>query len=331
MSTTLLLTQTRDPGMPRVGATGSGELAATLTAVSTTLTLTGTGTGTLAMTGYEVTGPLQLTGDGTTGVTGARDVVPEMRLEVLDPVLNQAPTAITIMLFDARPKTVVTFNIDGTVIATRTANSSGGLGPLSLAVPESVGAAGTHTITATQAGSLTASATFTLRRAPVTAPRIVGPDADPVDIPGALTSTGVRRWILQDLMPGGLGSYILPHNPTTMSDPHFEKLLEAMPTTSSVAVSGQFHVFEGGEPPAEWQFSGYCPTQAMHDKLVAYAGLKRRFYIVDHRRRAWKTTIVSVDLTARRRQARDDGTLTDWAHDYTVNALVYDRNWKSPQ
>lgn len=253
---------------------------------------------------------------------------PVMILEVLDPTLIQAPTALTVMLTDAQPELDVVFAIDGTVVATITADSTGMVGPTSLNVSEDVGTIGSHTVTATQAGAVGASATFTLARNPRWQPINIGPDAEPVEIPAAQTSTGVRRWVLQDLMPGGLGSYVMPINPTTMSTPHAEKALTAMHTT---AITGVHYIFEGSDAPLEWEFSGYFPDRAMHDQLLAYVGLTRRFYLLDHRGRAWKVAFTNLDVRHRRRRPNPDGTWNDWTADYTVNAVVYDRNWWVPQ
>lgn len=261
-----------------------------------------------------------------TMLEGFDDLGPMPGLVVLDETLTQAPTAVQVVLAEAIPETTVTFSIDGLVVFTATTDSEGYLAPTSVPVPEAVGAKGAHTITAKQIGARASSATFTLARNPSPHPRVIGPDAQAVEVPGAVLPSGSRRWVLQDLMPGGLGSYILPQNPAEMTSPHQERTLSATHTT---ATSGQFHVTEAGPAPVEWSFSGYCPTQAMHDKLLAYGALNRRFYVIDHRGRAWKATFVHVDLAPRRRHTYQ-GEVTDWGHDYTVSALIYDQDWVTP-
>ncbi len=270
-----------------------------------------------------VDGPaIDFSGSGQLSVAAERVVEPEMTLYILDPTLIQAPTSLTAVLSDGHPNTQVVFRIDGTVVYQTNTDGDGQLQPTSIPVPESVGAAGSHTLSATQVGSKTSSATFTLAKGPQLMPRVIGVDAEPVSIPGS-NQASVQKWVLQDLMPGGIGSYILPVNPSTMSQPHFERVLSARHST---ATTGQFHITGGGPAPVEWSFEGYCPTQEMHDKLLQFRDLNRRFYLIDHRKRAWKVTFISVDLRARLRQMGMNGVYTDWGHDYTVEALVYDQN-----
>jgi hypothetical protein len=249
----------------------------------------------------------------------------ELAVAVLDRTLNQAPTALTVTVAGAAPRATVVFKIDGTTVDEADTNSNGNIAPYSIPVPESVGKAGTHTVTATSGGQ-TASATFTLKRDPMTAPRVLGPDAQAVDVPGSVVN-GIRKWVLQDLMPGGRGSYVMPYNPISMTHPHLERGLSA---PHSTATTGQFHVYEEGPAPVAWEFKGYCPTQAMHDELISYRNLNRRFYVIDHRGRAWKVTFVEVAMVPRLRHIGFDGVATDWGHDYTVRALVYDQDWVTP-
>jgi hypothetical protein len=251
-------------------------------------------------------------------------------LEVLDDTQKQAPTAVTVAVSGGWPNDDVQFDIDGTTVFTGTLDTDGSLMALSLPVGTSY-LAGTHTVTMTSltaAPGYTTSDTFDLAYDPAVPLMTIGTDADPVEIAAAQTSTGVRRWVLQDLMPGGLGSYILPTNPSTMTSPHYSRLLNQDHTTSVAA--GIYHVTEVAEHAVEWQFSGFCHTQEFYEKLVAYSQLNRRFYLIDHRNRAWIVAFTSLDMRARKR-ADVDGVLTDWAHDYTVSALIYDQDWKVPQ
>lgn len=267
---------------------------------------------------------------GALSVDASIVVVAEMRLEVLDSELRQAPTAVTVMVLQGWPEAPVDIAIDGTVIYSDALDSEGNLGPISLNVDETIGTLGSHTVTATATGgglSVAASGTFTLDREPGPIPQAVGFDADPVDVPGAVTATGVRRWILQDLMPGGLGSWIMPANPRTAAPMPFKRTLTQ---ERSTAIVGSYHVTEAGAEAHEWEFSGFLDTQEVHDKLLAYYGLKRRFYLIDDRGRAWTVAFTGVDMVARKRIGRDDGTFNDWAHDYTVRALVYTSTWKEP-
>ena len=156
----------------------------------------------------------------------------------------------------------------------------------------------------------------------------MGPDAQAVEIPGAVIS-GHRHWVLQDMLAaseGGIGSYILPMNPREMTSPHLEHAFTSRHTT---AKDGQFHVFQAGKMPKEWSFSGYSPTQEMAEKLLQYRRLNRRLYIIDHRNRAWKCIITNVEIKPRLRHIFN-GEVSDWGSDYTVTATVLDQDWVTP-
>lgn len=251
----------------------------------------------------------------------ADDAQAGLLLSVLDTTLDQAPTTVVVSVSNAEPNELLTFRIDGVLAYATHAMPSGTLGVTSIPVDEAVGGQGVHTLTVTSQGGETASGTFTMRRNPNPLPTVRGPDTAPVEIPGVYRPNGARRWVLQDLMPGGLGSYILPVNPTEMGNPAFERGLNAKHTTA--VNSGRFHLYEAGRKPLDWTFSGYCPTQEMHDKLKAFGNLNRRFYLIDHRGRAWVVTFSSVDMVARKRQANIYGDVSDWAHDYTVTGFIH--------
>lgn len=250
---------------------------------------------------------------------------------ILDDTIYKAPTALTFMVTGGWPDDDVEFAVDGTPLLTTKLDSTGVLGATSISISEAIGTQGTHLLGMTsltvQAG-YAVYATFTIESPPSTLPVVIGQDADPVEIPGAQTPSGVYKWVLQDLMPGGLGSYVMPQNPVSMSSPHFQRTLSQEHTTS--VRDGVYHIAEVGITAVEWQFAGTCLTQAFYDKLVQYYELPRRFYVIDHRNRAWTVAFTSLDFKARLR-TNVDGSLTDWVHDYTVTALVYDQNWKVPQ
>jgi hypothetical protein len=173
-----------------------------------------------------------------------------------------------------------------------------------------------------------ASETFTLKKGPVAALVVAGMDAQAVEVPGAVEHD-TRHWVFQDLMPeldGGLGSYILPINPARMTSPHLEHAMSGRHTT---ARDGQYHVFQAGAIPKEWEFSGYCPSQEMQEALERYRDLNRRFYIIDHRNRAWKVVLTNVDFVPRLRHVFND-VLTDWGSDYTITATIFSQEWVTP-
>jgi hypothetical protein len=263
-------------------------------------------------------------------VSGTRHVVQQMALEVLDPALDRAPTAVTVIVDGGWPGMAVEFTIDGTSVYTDVLDSTGAIGPLSLPVGSQYGD-GVHTVAVAGTGaeaSIGASGTFTLARDPHPNPRVVGPDTAPVDVPASHTATGVRRWVLQDLMPGGLGSWVLPRNPISCDAFPARRTLDQAHTT---ALNGRWSITEPGVEAHSFSFSGYLRTKDEHDKFVAYCSLKRRIYLIDHRGRAWVTVLTSPDLRPRKRIAEDGGVFNDWATDYTVQAIIYGDQWQVPQ
>ena len=250
--------------------------------------------------------------------------------EAVNAALYQAPTVLTFTVTGGWPADDVTVDVDGTVLLTTVLDSDGALAPTSVAIDATLGTVGSHTLTVTSLTGdpgYTTSFPFTIEIAPPPDAVDPGADADPVIVPGADTGTGVYKWVLQDLAPSGIGSYVFPANPLSMTSPHGARVLQQSHTTS--AVTGQFHISEPGAVAQEWQFAGVCTTQAFYDKLVQFYELPRRFYLIDHRNRAWKVAFTSLDFKARKR-TNLNGSLTDWVHDYTVSALIFDTDWKVP-
>lgn len=250
----------------------------------------------------------------------------EMELEVLSGPLRAAPTAVVVTVDGGLPLDDVEFKVDGVLTGDEAAlDQTGSLDPTSINVADGY-AKGEHIVSVhSKTSNLAGQGTFTLQRGPYISLQVVGLDAPPVEIPAANTSTGVRRWVLQDLMPGGLGSWVMPRNPSSMSAPEFQRTLSQAHTTAN---DGQYHLASVARAAVEWTFGGYVDTQLEQQKLEAYGELNRRFYVIDHRSRAWIVAFRALEIVPRKRQQDDDG-FNDWAADYTVNALIYDQNWRS--
>lgn len=272
--------------------------------------------------------------DGTTSVidietnTGSSGgAVGDLVIVAMDKILHRAPTSLSVSVSGAIADESLTFDIDGTDVDTEDADSEGTLQQLSIPVPGAVGAAGSHTVTVTSATS-SGSDTFTIEVDPIANPLDVSTDTDPVSVPEAQVTTDFYKWVLQDLMPGGLGSWVMPINPSTMASPG---VLTPVTVQHSTAVhDGQFHVWQGGLAVADWSFAGYCPDQEFYENLASYAALTRRFYIIDHRNRAWKVAITGLDMVARKRAIDETGAPQDWRHDYTARAVIYEQSPRVP-
>ena len=336
---------TLDAGPPSVAVSlgGSGALAVTVTGGEgfnlSPIELGGTGALAVTVARSATLGPITLSGSGALAVTvmvanedqDAPEVTTrELSVEILDEVIPQAPTALTVVVVEGIAETDAEFRIDGTLIDTIALDSDGYLGPTSITVPEELGAAGEHTLTVTQGGTTGGSATFTILRDPALHPSNMGPDAQAVDVPGAVRANGTRRWVFQDLLAGGLGSWIMPYNPTDAAPPYSEREF-----TTKVTTAGRAHVSEGMRVPVDWQFSGIAPDEEFAEKLLAYGNLNRRFYIIDHRGHAFKVIVTNVELVPRLQKIFGDSDKYKTAdyidgHDYTVTATVLDQDWVVP-
>lgn len=227
---------------------------------------------------------------------------------------------LTVFVQGAGPGEAVIFEltydqVDYTLLATVLADTNGDIAEHDLFFPES-NFTGSHYLRATTAthGEATLEVQYVGGAGGTADP---GEDAAPELVPDA---TG--RWVLQDLAIGGLGSWVMPINPTSQSSPHVHKTPNARSTTAPR--TGRFHITQA-LGVRQWSISGYCPNRAFHEKLTAYADLNRRFYVIDHRNRAWKVAAVSLDITPRKRQIEDGGTPQDWAGDYTLTFNLLDQ------
>lgn len=205
--------------------------------------------------------------------------------------------------------------VDGTQIDSQTANPAGAVGPISLAIPDL--SSGTHVLSAQVSGQADAQASFTVTLGSGSLPTPSAADTVPTDVTQPFE---VRHWVLQDLAPGGLGSWVMPLNPVSMDALPVTRTLQADHATHA---TGSFSIGEAPDLPLDWGFAGYCPDQTFYDQLVAFSELKRRFYVIDHRGRAFIAAPVELDMVPRKRGVNDDGQFTDWRHDYTMKLVLY--------
>lgn len=271
------------------------------------------------------------TGTGASSIDLEDGVTSELIVLLHTPEIDAAPGSLAVSVLDALGTSDIVFKIDGREVFRIEPDPDGNLELATIPVPDlKVGGnqimlAGTHELTVTQ-GTASGTVEFEIGNDPALVPEALDPDADPVLVPGALQPNGVHRWVFQDLMPGGLGSWVLPMNPMEMSSPPFTRELTVETTTASEELGGQFHVYEDAFTPVEWTFSGYLPTEEMREKFEAYGDLNRRWYLHDHRGRAWK--VVMSDFAPRPRLTQVwNGVATNEGHDYEATVLVLERDW----
>ena len=164
---------------------------------------------------------------------------------------------------------------------------------------------------------------FTLQVLP-TVDVVMGPDADPVEVPGALNDDGSRNWVFQDLMPGGLDSYVFPRNPRSFTTPVTFRDLASHHTTS---VDGQHHITEAHDQTTDFEFAGQAFTEDEQRALEDYWNLDRRFYLIDHENRAWTVALAQITfdhkLRTRYSFPGQSDVYSDWVAEYTATAHVY--------
>lgn len=242
-----------------------------------------------------------------------------------DNILDDIEGTLTVFVQGAAPLEDVTFAIGEdpayTDIGVLTADANGDVGPADLFIPD-LGVSGDLTLRAT-------SPTGGFDTITITIPGGAGGTGDPgVDSPPVLIAGSAGRWVMQDLMPGGIGSWVMPINPKSMSNPHVAKTVGVRHTTA--LNTGQYAVAENTPDVVGWTIAGYCPDEAYHDKLTSYAELNRRIYVIDHRGRAWKCAVTGLEITPRKRQIENDGTAQDWAADYRMTFTITEPEFLTP-
>ena len=101
------------------------------------------------------------------------------------------------------------------VVATQVADSSGIIQAASVPLPALN--AGTYSVRSTGVTSgRTNTSSVQVSTNPAATPTPPGSNVPVTPV----TQTGVRKWVVQDPAPGGLGTYTFPINPTRMAPPH---------------------------------------------------------------------------------------------------------------
>lgn len=235
-------------------------------------------------------------------------------LEFVNPNLFRAPGALTASVMNFTPNTPLAFNLGELNIYNATTDAGGSIVEVSIPITGSL-FPGTYTMNVIATGTdgiaaESATGTFTVQHSPLATPTPL--DLTPIAVPPA--GGTVVRWVFQDPTPGGLGSYRVPINPKEMTSPFAPR---AISLDYSTAADGQALFWEGAQPAYPWTFSGYLNTQDHLNKLENFAALNRRFWIIDHRNRAWICTFLSFDPTPKR------DVRTDYSFTYEATVLIY--------
>lgn len=213
-----------------------------------------------------------------------------LELEIANNVITETPAVLRVSVMGAEPGETVRFQVAGeSSTQDFVADSTGVLSGVAVQAPRGL-SVGTHVL---RAEGLTSGydddVTFTVLNL------VTRPEAPPAgDAAVPVTQSGVRRWVFQDPMSGGLGEYVLPLNPDAMSDPFPERYFTPEHTTS---YAGAWILWEGAERATAWRFSGQALLEAQVDELREWARCRRRIHIHDHRNRAFLVRITGADIT----------------------------------
>lgn len=236
-------------------------------------------------------------------------------LVIMNPDQVRAPVQLSVSVSGAAPGATLTFEIDGEEIWVDVADADGLLDPTLILTQDDL-ASGTHTMTVT-AGDPgdEGSQDFTLTEDAAAHPEDPDPDTDPPVVPGRN-----GRWVLNDVATGGLGEWIMPVSPQTMTNPHFDRIVSVKHTTAPVTGAWSVSEAEVGSKP--WKIAGYYPDEDYLDQLKAYAELKHRFLIYDHRGRVWVVVLLDLDHEPRKRQSDAVSSNNDWAGSWSMDLMI---------
>lgn len=231
-------------------------------------------------------------------------------LTLIDDVISASPGVLRASVLGADAGELVRFQVVGSAAFTDVpAGPSGGITAEAIQVASGL-SAGTHILRATGLGSgRVGEDVFTVLAVPS---RPTPPAADAAPTP--VTQSGVRHFVFQDPMTGGLGEYVFPVNPETASDPFPERYVTPEHTTS---FAGGWLLWEGAERATSWSFSGRLATQAHYEAFMAWRTCLRRIHIHDQHNRAFLSRIKKIELTPDRKPGEP------YAHRYEVRVDVY--------
>lgn len=235
-----------------------------------------------------------------------------LAVDVVADTISASPGVIKVSVLNAAPGETIRFRVTGYASFTfdLVTSSAGTINGASVQIPRGL-PAGTYVLRADALGSgLFGEVAFQITGVPAY-PAPPTPDAPPVPV----VQGGVRKWVFQDPMDGGLGDYLLELNPDSMSDPFPERYVTSEHTTS---FDGQWIVWEGADRAVQWRFSGLVESQAAFEAMQDDWGrCTRRIHIHDHHNRAFLARIKGISLTPARKPGQP------YRHRYEVRAEVY--------
>jgi hypothetical protein len=253
---------------------------------------------------------------------------PAFTLTIANPDIEQTPSSVRVSVANGTPDAPVRFSLlhlPATTLWTDELDATGVL--TDIAVPITVPLdAGTYQLRVTEGTGdpveWTGQAiedTFDVEEDSAPYPTDLPVDAAPVAVP----QTGVRHWVVQDVAPGG-GTYTFPHNPAEMTSPFPPRVITVETTVlhgytddTGYTQTGRPVSWEGATKAHQWEWKGFTADEAYLTKLTELVASNRRYYLIDHRNRAWVVTFEHLDAKPLIRPN------LPWAHEYSVRCLIY--------
>lgn len=138
-------------------------------------------------------------------------------------------------------------------------------------------------------------------------------NTDPRPAPTPPVTDLAQHWRFFDLRDPDI-TYTMERNPRSWTNvfPPNDVTHEKV-----TAPDGQAITWEAAKRPWRMEFTGYLDTEEEYDALAFWSALRRRFWLVDHRNRAWLVTFEQFDAQAR------IVPNVPWAHNYTVKTVMF--------
>lgn len=227
-------------------------------------------------------------------------------------VLN-TPAYLDVRVGDGEADEIVSFDLYGDAgvwigLATATLDAYGGV---LTSIPLPAVPTGLYVMQVIGSVSTTGYAEFTVLEPPLDDD--VDDEASVPDLPEA---TDDHHWRFVDTTVGSTYEYTMTRNPQKWTNPSKPLFLEHDVTT---APDGNILAWQGADRSWTFEFSGYIDTQAEYEALEFWAGLRRRFWLIDHRNRARYVTFEQFDARPRIVPNKP------WAHDYTMRVVHFYR------
>lgn len=223
--------------------------------------------------------------------------------------MQETPGGLAANISDGQPGETVTFSIIGTTtIADFQTAVLDDYGTLDVMIQVPGLAAGDYYLRTEGTDSGSEDVEFT-----TLADALSYADSEEKALDTAPERTPTQHWRFFDLRDHDV-TWTFPRNPRSWTNIFPPNDFTHDNTT---APDGQSLTWQAAARPWRMEFTGWLDTEEECNQLVFWSQLRRRFWLIDHRNRAWLLTIEQFDAV---HQIKPN---LPWAHEYTVKTLVF--------